>query len=57
MDENSDSKTPTEPIQTKTASTNGNDVPKENPTKTTQSTDKAEDKTSENNNQKVNCYW
>lgn len=56
MDESSDLKT-TEPIQTKTVSTNGNDVAKENPAKTTPSTDKAENKTSENNNQKINCYW
>lgn len=57
MDESSDLKIPTEPIQSNTASTNGNDVSKENPTKSTPSTDKAENKISENNNQKVNCYW
>jgi hypothetical protein len=51
MDESSNLKT-TELIQTKTTSTNVNDLPKENPTKTTPSTDKAE-----NNNPKINCYW
>lgn len=57
MNESSDLKTSTEPVQTEPVTTNGNDESKENSTKSTPSTDKPEKKKSENNVSTANCYW
>lgn len=56
MDEIGDLKS-TNPIQTELISTNGNDIPKENLTKTEQIAVKSENKVPENNISTVNCYW
>lgn len=56
MNENSDLKTPTEPVQTEPVTTNGNDESKENSAKSVLTTDKPEKKKSENVST-ANCYW
>lgn len=56
MEDNSEVKTSTDPVQTESVSTNGSDVSKENSTVSIPIADKP-DKITENSNQTVNCYW